>query len=234
MNLDAIILAGGMGTRLRELVKDVPKPLAKVGDRPFLDILLKQLAQSSQVSKVILAIGYKAKAIEDAYKSHEFPFEIECVVEPKPLGTGGAIKNALSHTKSDPVLILNGDSYVDFNLADLMAVHVRNESPFSMVLTQVPDTSRYGRVEFDEDSFCINNFSEKKAGMGKGWINAGVSLIRKNLLENYENEVFSFEKEVLPSLINSKIHACLAQGKFIDIGTPESYEYAQDYLKGLV
>ena len=230
--MDAIILAGGLGTRLKPVLSAVPKPLAPIGERPFLDILLKQLNPFKQIKKVILAIGYKAELIIQRYQgSHEYHFKIDFSVEDAPLGTGGAIKHALPLTTYDEVLILNGDSYVEFDLTDLHRTHIENKASLTLVAVKVNDSERYGSVDIDLSTMRIIQFGEKQKTSGAGFINAGCYLLEKRILDRIpEKQNISFEKQILPTLLEKRMYAKISKGKFIDIGTPESFFSAKDYL----
>lgn len=228
--MDAIVLVGGLGTRLRTVVADLPKPLAPVNGRPFLDLLLRQLSDFSSVSRVILAVGYKAGQIEERYtNSQEFGFSVEFSLEDSPMGTGGAICLALEKTDSRHVLVMNGDSFVDFELAALEAAHSRHGASITMVVVEVEDTSRFGRVEVDSDD-RVMSFSEKGQEQGAGLINAGCYLIDSSILRAEQPRPMSFEREILHRGLHQTF-ALRTSGRFIDIGVPDSYAAAGEYLK---
>ena len=225
--IDAIILAGGMGTRLRSLISDVPKPLALVKGRPFLDILLEQLDRFGKIRKVVLAIGYKADQIVNAYReANRYNYNIEFALEHVPLGTGGGIKNAMPHTTSSNVLIMNGDSFMDFELSGLQALHEEHLADITLLVTEVPDVGRYSAVHVDSATSRIMRISEKGAAEGSGLINAGCYLLKRGVIDQIPNEQnISFEDQILPLLL-SNAYAQVVKGKFIDIGIPESYMIA--------
>ena len=225
--MDAIILAGGMGTRLRSLITDVPKPLALVKGRPFLDILLEQLNRSGKIRKVVLAIGYKADQIVNAYcKDNRYSYNIDFAFEHVPLGTGGGIKNAMSHTTSSNVLIMNGDSFIDFELSELQTLHEEHLADISLLVTEVPDVGRYSAVHVDPATSRIMRISEKGAAEGSGLINAGCYLIERSLINQIPSaQNVSFEDQILPLLL-SNAYAQVVKKKFIDIGLPETYMIA--------
>lgn len=220
--MDAIILAGGLGTRLREVLADKPKPLAPIRGRPFLDLLLDQL--QGKVERVILAVGYKAEAIKGQYGSKQLLFS----EEKTPLGTGGALKQALTFAKGSPVLVLNGDSYFDIRFDDFFAFHQRLDADVTLACRAVEDVSRYGSLQIDKEGKIIA-FQEKKPLKEPGWINGGIYLIHPPLLHPFSG-VFSLEKDFFPSLLKKKMFAYLSSEKFIDIGTKESYLKAQEIL----
>jgi len=234
--MDAIILAGGKGTRLSGVVNNVPKPLALVNGRPFLDVLLSQLNSFSFIKNVVLAIGYKSKMIIDRYKDcQDYNFKIIFSIEDKLLGTGGAIKNALALTDTDDVLILNGDSYVEVAIEDLLKFHKNNNALLTIVLKEVDNADRYGSIEIDDKKRIIS-FKEKSSAKKSALINAGVYILKRTLLNSIEDvREISFEKEILPELIKNNVYGYVVKGKFIDIGVPESYRIAGEYLKrGLI
>jgi len=220
--MDAIILAGGLGKRLRDTVSDVPKPLAPIRGKPFLDILFDQLGE--QIDKVILAIGYKSDQIKSYYQNGEVLFS----EEKTPLGTGGALKQALPLASSSPVLALNGDSYFGIEIEKLIAFHEEKQAHLTVACREVEDVSRYGSIFFDEN-LRVQEFHEKEARVGKGWINGGIYLMDQNLLNAFP-KAFSLEEEAFPELLKKRVFAYPSVGKFIDIGTKESYFKAQGIL----
>jgi len=228
---DAIILAGGKGTRLQGIISDIPKPLAPVNGRPFLDILLSQLNQVQAIQRVVIAAGYKSEKIVERYHgSAAYRFSILFSEERDLLGTGGAIKKALSLTTSDSVLILNGDSYVDADFEGLFRFHGENHARISIVLKEMDNANRYGYVTVNSMN-CILRFEEKHPQEMRGLINAGIYLIDRTLFDQVpENRVISFEKELLSEMIQDSAYGFIADGKFIDIGLPESYRAAEQYF----
>lgn len=224
--MEAIILAGGLGTRLRSVVSDVPKCMAPVGSCPFLSILLDQLAQHPGISKVILSVGYLREVIFDWIEAnlHRYPFKIDFAIEDTPLGTGGGIRLALEKCSGNSVLVLNGDTYFDINPDDLAGF---NESSIVIALKKMSAFDRYGKVECD-DSGSITKFCEKQF-CEDGLINGGVYLINRSKLDLSEQpDKFSFEKNILEALAGTgKIHGVKQDGYFIDMGIPEEYAVAQ-------
>ena len=229
--IDSIILAGGLGTRLRKIAPSLPKPMVLINGKPFLDLILSLLNKCGSIERVVLAVGYMAdKFIQRYEKSSEYNFEILFSVEETLLGTGGAIKNALKHTETDNVLVLNGDSYVDIDFRDLSRKHLQTNADMTIVLKELEDSNRYGSVKIDENN-RITCFEEKKAGCSKGLINAGVYMIKKTLFDSVkEQTVISLEKELLPVFIKNNVFSYIGEGKFIDIGIPETYKIADEYL----
>lgn len=221
--MDAIILAGGLGKRLRDTVSDVPKPLAPIQGKPFLDILLAQL--DKRVERVILAIGYQSEKIKEYYRNTPLIFSEEDV----PLGTGGALKQALQLAYSSPVFVMNGDSYFDVDLEGMLKFHNTSQAHLTLSCREVEDVSRYGTISFDENQ-RIFAFREKDAESGKGLINGGIYVMDKNLLDSFPDTPFSLEQEGFPHLLKNRVFAYPSTGKFIDIGTRDSYYQAQEIL----
>jgi len=234
--IDVIILAGGLGTRLREVVGNTPKVLASVNNRPFLDIVLGYLDKWECVGKVVIAAGYMAERIITEYdRKNRYHFQIDFSVEKELLGTGGGIIKGLGFTTTDIVLALNGDSYINVDLTRLSATHNARKAAMTIVVRRVGDAGRYGSVKLDSYHKIIS-FHEKKSGQTDGYINAGVYLFRRRLFEAVDaGKVLSLERELLPYFLEKEeIYGYVSTGKFIDIGTPESYRIADSYLKEMI
>ncbi len=226
--MDAIILAGGLGTRLRTVMSDRPKPLALIKGTPFLDILLRQLANSSEISRVILATGYKANMISSYFENHDYPFSIHFSQETSPLGTGGALKQAFSLVESETFFVLNGDSYLDLDFTAMRRFHKDQNALITIACRQVEDVSRYGEIALAKGN-QISAFREKCNVAKPGLINGGIYLMKHSI--TFPNKtVFSLEADLFPTLLNNSIFGYACTGKFIDIGTQESYKQAQDIL----
>ncbi|MBO6117250.1 MAG: nucleotidyltransferase family protein [Bacteroidales bacterium] len=227
--MEAVILAGGLGTRLRQAVSDVPKCMAQVSGKPFLWYWLRYLSSYS-ITKIVLSLGYKAQTVIDWIETvrKEFPFEILFTVEDEPLGTGGAIRFALEKTTQNDVLIINGDSVFFIPIDGLFKQYKEKNPPLALALKPMQDFDRYGNVTIDENN-RITSFEEKKF-CKKGLINAGVYILNKQKADlSSQNEKFSFEKEVLEK--RKDICGFVYDGYFIDIGIPEDYYKAQTELK---
>jgi D-glycero-alpha-D-manno-heptose 1-phosphate guanylyltransferase len=225
--LQAVVLAGGLGTRLRAAVPDLPKPMAPIAGRPFLEILLRALAARG-VTRAVLSVGYRAEAIVSHF-GHDFEgMRIEHAIEDEPLGTGGATRLALGLCDADPVLVTNGDTFLDLDLAALRAAWTGDDVPV-LVAREVPDTSRFGRLVVRGDR--IVGFAEKGAS-GPGLINAGTYLVRRDLLAGFQAGArFSLETDVLvPRAATGALRVFVTDGTFIDIGVPEDYARAQTLL----
>lgn len=227
--MEAIILAGGLGTRLRSRLSGVPKPMADIAGRPFLAILLDRLADSG-MSRVLLSVGYLSDAIVNYCGTSWRDMEIAYVTEETPLGTGGAIRRALTHAQSDSVLILNGDTWLELDYRAMMDFHNRNHATITLALTWVGDRARYGGVNVDHGR--VTGFLEKGAE-GPGWINGGVYAIRRDFPwpDNLQPK-FSFETDVLFAHLPQLPHATFeTTGYFLDIGAPEDLDRAQTELR---
>ncbi|AVQ29847.1 nucleotidyltransferase family protein [Fusobacterium varium] len=216
--MEAIVLAGGFGTRLKEVVSDVPKPMAPVNGKPFLEYLLKDLSKKG-IKHVILAVGYKKEIIKEYFKNKYEDIEITYSEELVPLGTGGAIKKALKLVKEEDVFIVNGDTFFDVDLKGMKEFHTENKSILTVAVKEMENFDRYGSLVIKENR--IIEFEEKKK-KDKGKINGGIYLIKKDLLSRMEKENFSFEKEVLEDKKVEK-YSYESEGYFIDIGIPEDY-----------
>lgn len=227
---EAIVLAGGFGTRLRSMVTDVPKPMAPVAGRPFLTYVLDRLGRQGY-SHVVLATGYLHEKVEEFFKNNYHGITVDYARELSPLGTGGAMVNALQHCCEKYITVLNGDTLFDINHERLCHFADEKNTSLAIVLRQVPDAGRYGSVEIDSDS-RITAFREKNAEAGSGLINGGIYRVHRNLFEGFAlGETFSFEKELMQSrYLNEHYYAYADGAYFIDIGIPEDYTRAQKEL----
>ncbi len=227
--IDAAILAGGFGTRLRSVVKDRPKVLAQVVGRPFLVYLLDQLSKAG-LERVVLCTGYLGEQIEAEFGDSYGPLYIDYSMEPQPLGTGGALEFALPFIETKTVLVTNGDSYCGVDLVAMWEAHAARRARGTILLTKVDDVSRYGRVRLDEDSAVIG-FDEKDGQGGPGWINAGIYLIERSLLEEIPvGEQISLEQDIFPTWVGKGFYGWKSSGRFRDIGTKESFAMAQEFF----
>ncbi len=228
--MEAIVLAGGFGTRLRRVVADVPKPMAPIAGRPFLEILLGSLARKG-FSRVILSLGLMAQKISVHFGTRFAGMDIAYVVEDTPLGTGGAIRLAFEACTQDHVFVFNGDTYLDLEAQSLERQWQAKRNPI-VVGRQVPDTSRYGRLVVDGG--CITSFAEKGT-TGPGLINAGCYVLATDALAKFPlNQPFSIETDYLvPEVARATVEVFETVGVFIDIGIPEDYARAQTLLADL-
>jgi D-glycero-alpha-D-manno-heptose 1-phosphate guanylyltransferase len=235
--VEAIILAGGLGTRLRSEIGELPKPLAPTGGVPFLQILLNYL-HSNGIERVILAVGYKWELIEAVFGSRYKEMDLIYSVEDKALGTGGALKLALEKTNEGQIFVLNGDTLFTIPLVDLSASHTRKKSDCSIALHYIAHNTRYGNVLIDGDQ-RIRNFSEKGEAAA-GYINGGIYLLQKAALDTFKTgDVFSFEIDFLTKKTsNLNLYGQVFNAYFKDIGIPEDYhqferDLTQEPLKHL-
>ena len=224
----AVILAGGMGSRLRPVVGDRPKVLAPVAGRRFLAYLLHQLADAG-FEDVVLSTGYMADQVQDAFGNRFRKLKLHYSREEQALGTAGALRHALPLIQSETALVLNGDSYCQANLADFLRWHREKRADASMVLTEIPDTARFGAVEADASGRVLR-FGEKNTS-GPGWINAGVYAVSKCFLARIPDGVaVSLEHTCFPEWMADGLFAYRDGGRFLDIGTPESFAEAQSFF----
>jgi D-glycero-alpha-D-manno-heptose 1-phosphate guanylyltransferase len=223
--MEAIILAGGLGTRLRGVIGEAPKCMAPVAGQPFLAYLFRYLEQQG-CSRVVLSLGYQHQAVLDFLEKTRWPFEIVWVIEDTPLGTGGGIRLALQAAREASVFVLNGDTFFDVDLQAFQEFHQQQPGETSLALKHLFDFDRYGTVQLQDKR--ITAFEEKQPRK-EGLINGGVYIInRESFLSRSLPEQFSFEKEYLESLVDTGIFSGLvAPGYFIDIGIPADYERAQ-------
>ena len=228
-NVTAVILAGGLGTRLRSVVPDRPKVLAEVGRRPFLEYLLDQLVLEG-VKSVVLCTGYLGDQVRDRLDTSYRTLTLQYSREPQPLGTGGALRLALPMLDSEPVLVMNGDSYCDTRLDAFASWHVGQRAFATILLAETDDTRRYGRVQVDDQGRVLR-FSEKTDEMGPGLVNAGVYLLSRTLIGSIAfGRAVSLEHEVFPEWIGRGLYGFRCQGRLWDIGVPESYARATTEL----
>jgi NDP-sugar pyrophosphorylase family protein len=227
--IDTAILAGGLGTRLQSVLPETPKILAPVLGRPFLDHLLDRLARQG-VRRVTLCLGYRAADVLRHLEKHPYTQrERSVVIEPEPLGTAGAIALARSRLRSDPALVVNGDTIVDADLGSFVAMHRKTGADASILCVEVEDGRRYGSVEFD-DRDRIVGFAEKGRA-GPGWINAGYYLMGSVVMDRIASRPRgSLERDILGKMEGSTILGYRSHGRFLDIGTPDTLRIAAEFL----
>jgi D-glycero-alpha-D-manno-heptose 1-phosphate guanylyltransferase len=232
--LQAIILAGGLGTRLRPAVSGVPKSMAPIQGVPFIEILARRLAEQG-IGKIILATGYLADQIVTHFSAFRHPgVELRFHREEELLGTGGAVFAALELCDDSEVFVLNGDTYVDVDLVALRKARLDRGASLAMCLVNASDARRYGAVTTSADGW-VQSFGEK-SGSGPGWINAGTYAFERRLFDRPPaDSPFSFEREVIAPLVQSrKVLGFPTVGRFIDIGVPDDYSVAQELLSDVV
>lgn len=231
-NLEAIILAGGLGTRLGELTSHTPKPMLQVNGRPFVSYVMDYLIES-KVDCIIFAVSYLSNHFIDFFGESYKGVPIKFSIENEPLGTGGAIKKAAEMCQGNTALVVNGDTFCFLDIQKMYAEHQQNNATISIGTSQVVDTSRYGSVISDENGF-VSSFTEKGSTSGPGYINCGTYLINKDSIKfsNFPAR-FSFEKEILEGRENLqlKINTFPTSAAFLDIGIPSDFERSKSFLK---
>jgi D-glycero-alpha-D-manno-heptose 1-phosphate guanylyltransferase len=225
--MEAIVLAGGLGTRLRQTVPDLPKPMAPIAGRPFLEILLGSL-QRKGVTRAILSVGFMADKIMAHFGYRFHGLEIDYAVEEKPLGTGGAIRLAMEASRADHAFVFNGDTFLDLEVHSLEQRWQEFQRPI-LVGRLVPDTARFGRLVTEHGQ--VVGFTEKGVG-GPGLINAGCYVFGREQLSDYPlNQAFSLEIDYLAKKVcQAPMGLFVTEGQFIDIGVPEDFVRAQTEL----
>lgn len=231
--MECIILAGGLGTRLKGVIGAVPKCMAPVLDKPFLGYVLQWLEQQ-QCSRVVLSLGHLHEVILQWLPTQHFSMTIDYVIETEPLGTGGGIQLAMQQCKSAHVAVLNGDTMFQVSMASLMAFHIQNKAMTTLALKEMTEFERYGVVKTN-DNKVITAFEEKKF-MEVGTINGGVYIIDRQQFNNLNlPKKFSFEKDYLEAIVGTgKFYGMVQEGYFIDIGIPEDYAKVQVDFKTII
>ena len=225
-----INLAGGLGTRLKETLRHIPKPMAPINSKPFLEYQFMHF-RTQGFSEFILSIGHQGEIIRENFgDGKRFGVSIRYTVERELLGTGGAIKLAEEWIDSDHFIVCNGDTYFEVDLGEMLRFHVSHGGIGTLALAYKENPERYGKVVFDRVN-RITSFQEKPGGRKPGYINGGLYAFRKDLFHHIPaNRVCSLEREILPSLIGVGLYGFPAPGYFIDIGVPEDYENAKKEL----
>lgn len=234
--LDAVVLAGGLGTRLRSVVSDVPKPMAPVAGRPFVEHQLDWWLPQG-VTRVLFSVGYKHEVVSGHFGSEHRGVPVEYVVEDEPLGTGGGLLLAEARGDlTDPYLVLNGDTFFRVQLGPMRARHARTSPALSMALVEVEDSERYTGVGVEGED-RVTSLRERGEGASRTLINGGVYLIRAGALSGLGHEAgarVSLEDELFPRLLEAEggIRGHVATGDFLDIGVPEAYARAAEVVLG--
>ena len=230
---EAIVLAGGFGTRLQPVVNDLPKSMAPVRGRPFLEYLFDYLLAGG-IGTVVLSVGYKSEAIQAHFGDEYRSLKVRYAFEQEPLGTGGGIRKAFGLVEGPEAIVLNGDSLFRISLPDMQAFHRAGGGLLTIALRYIQDTSRYGSVGIDF-LHRVKGFEEKKDNAGPGYINGGIYILNKEFMTGeLFPEKFSVEKDCFEKYCRD--YAMLgfaAEGYFLDIGIPEDYAKAQDEFKEL-
>jgi len=230
-NLQAVILCGGLGTRLQNRLPGTPKSLAPISGRPFLEYLLCDLVAAG-IHNIVLCTGHGGEAIRAYFgEGEKFEAEIQYSEEKESLGTGGALKNAQALLRSDPFLVLNGDTLLDIDYGRLLTKHSKARAVVTLALTQVQDGGRYGNVTLLPDGKVTQLQEKPKDFLPNGepaWIYGGVCCVDQRIFSEIRPAppAVSFERDVLPKLTGGGLFAELFTGFFLDIGIPEDYERA--------
>lgn len=230
---EAIILAGGFGTRLKSVVNDVPKPMAPINNEPFLNYVFDYL-KHYQIEHVVLSTGYLSEKIVEYYKTEYKGIKVSYAKEETPLGTGGGIRLAMTKCTTKDVLVLNGDSFFDVDINTHYKNHISKRADCTLALRKVDDAARYGTIVLGSENI-IETFKEKDNIEQAGLINGGVYILNREVYFNKTDEVapFSIEKDFYEKKIKElQIFGFEYDGYFIDIGIPEDYKKAQDDFKG--
>ncbi len=232
-DMPAVLLVGGMGTRLRSVLPSTPKPLARVGNLPFLQLLVLQL-RSQGIRRIVLCTGHLAEQIEEEFgDGRKWHVEFDYSKELKPLGTAGAVKFAERYLQNvSDFLVMNGDSFLELDFQKFVRFHRERGSVISMAVRRVSDASRYGSVQLDTNHRVLG-FSEKTSNSVPGIVNGGVYVFNRAVLEQIPEGPSSLEKDIFPKALELGVYALDQQGMFIDIGTPEDYARAQTLAENL-
>ncbi len=225
--IPVLLLVGGMGTRLRPVLSGKPKPLAPIGDVPFLQLLVLQL-RSQGLRRLVMCTGFQADKIQQEFgDGRKWNVTIDYSEETRPLGTAGAIKLAERFLSSaSEFVVVNGDSFLELDLSRLIQFHRENGGWASIAVRRVPDAARYGTVHVGGQNRVVR-FSEKMGIQEPGLVNGGVYVFNRDVLQHIPDGPSSLEKNVLPGLLKHGVFALEQNGLFIDIGTPDDYARAQ-------
>jgi len=228
LGIEAIVLVGGLGTRLQGTVRDIPKALAPVRGKPFLDFVVENLMRYG-VSNIILSIGHRAEQIIKYVHGAHPEWPVEFSREDMPLGTGGALKKSLAMCRGEHVLALNGDSLAIADLKVFFDFHIGHDGIASIMVSPIAEAASYGRITAASNG-RISQFEEKPKKALGGVVSAGVYIFRRDVEHHFPpGEVFSLEKEFLPNLLHQGCFAYTADA-FLDIGTPERYANAEKWI----
>lgn len=235
MDMQAVLLAGGLGTRLRSVVSDRPKPMALIEDKPFMEYVVRELIRNG-VTHIIFAVGYKGSMVEDYFKDgSRWGISVSYAYEEELLGTAGAIKNAGRQVTEDWFLALNADTFYQIDYSRLTALVKERELDMALVLREVPDVSRYGQALLKDG--WLTAFDEKTEDARPGTINGGVYLMKRSLLDAIPEGKVSLEHDMIHLWLSEdkKLGGIVNDGYFIDIGIPEDYyRFIEDVKKGAV
>lgn len=227
--VDVVILCGGLGSRLAVVVGDRPKPMAQIGRRPFLDILIDQFLSFGS-RRFVLCTGHRSQFIREYYSRRDDSLELLFSDEPSPLGTAGAVKNAEAYIETDPFLVANGDSFCPVDLTEFYNFHRAKGAFMSMAVVESENRNDAGLVAIDERQRIIG-FEEKGSSCHGRYVNAGIYLFQKEILSLIPaNTKYSLEYDLFPTLVDAGSFAYVCREPLIDIGTPSRYEHAKEYF----
>ena len=230
--MEAIILAGGYGKRLKPKIVNIPKPMAPVNGKPFLDYIINFLSINN-VNTAVLSLFYKHEIIQKHYSNNFNGVDILYSIDQGALGTGGAIRNGLFFIKNKYVFIINGDTYFNVDLRKLIKEHIKNNNEVTFSLKPMVDFNRYGFVKINDNGDVLS-FREKEF-CKNGLIDGGIYVINKDLFSKFNlNKSFSFNKFLIKNMNDIKIGSVIFDKKFIDIGTPSDFDKANELLAGLL
>ena len=227
LDIPAVLLVGGMGTRLRAVLPSTPKPLASIGKKSFLELLVRQL-RSQGIRHLVMCTGYLADQIEREFGNGDaWDVVIQYSQERDPLGTAGALKLAQPYLSDAPdFLVMNGDSFIEIDFSRLAQFHRAHGGLATVAVRQVDNANRYGRVQVDAGD-RVTAFLEKSGGDSPGLVNGGVYIFNRTVFEHIPEGSASLERDVFPQMLGQNIYALEQHGMFIDIGTPADYVRAQ-------
>lgn len=233
--MEAILLAGGLGTRLRSIVSDRPKPMALIGEKPFMEYVVRELAMQG-IDQIIFAVGYKGNMVEEYFKDgSDFGIKASYAYEETLLGTAGAIKNAAGYMHGEEAFVLNADTFYRMDYARLVREKREKNLDMALVLREVEDVSRYGRAVLSEG--MLTGFNEKTDEKRRGTINGGVYLMAKELIDQIPEGKVSLENDMIPKWLaeGKRLGGFVNDGYFIDIGIPEDYyRFMEGVEKGVL
>ncbi len=233
--MEAILLAGGLGTRLRSVVSDRPKPMALIEGRPFMEYVVHELSRNG-IDRIVFAVGYKGSMVEEYFgDGRDFGVKVSYAYEDSLLGTAGAIRNAAPFVTEDQVYVLNADTFYQIDYGRLKRMSQEQDLDLALVLREVPDISRYGEAVLTDGR--LTAFNEKRTEAVPGTINGGIYLLKRSLIEEIPSGKVSLENEMIPKWLKEgkRLGGFVNDGYFIDIGIPEAYfRFQEDVRKGIV
>ncbi len=233
--MQAVLLAGGLGTRLKSVVSDRPKPMALIEGKPFMEYVIHELSRHG-ITEIIFAVGYKGSMVEEYFgDGRKFGVTVSYAYEEELLGTAGAIKNAGKFITEEYFYVLNADTFYQIDYGRLLRIQQEKALDMALVLRQVPDVSRYGKAVLTDG--LLTAFNEKTEEPGPGTINGGIYLLSRKLLEEIPAGKVSLENEMIPRWLSEgrRLGGFVNNGYFIDIGIPEAYfQFQEDVRKGVV